>query len=42
MLGFPDPAGMGDTELAAYLRAASQVQERLRFDWSRYGPAGAD
>lgn len=34
--GFPDPAGMSDAELAAYLRAVAGAQEAIRYDWVRH------
>jgi phage terminase large subunit-like protein len=36
---FPDPATMSDAELAAYLRAVTDAQEAIRFDWGRYARA---
>ncbi|MFI5495581.1 terminase large subunit domain-containing protein [Actinoplanes sp. NPDC051859] len=36
MGAFPDPAMMSDAELAAYLRAVTDAQEAVRFDWPRH------
>ncbi|GIE28935.1 large terminase [Actinoplanes italicus] len=35
-LAYPDPRLMTDAELAAYLQAATDAMEQLRFDWPRH------